>query len=836
MLSILCAVALAAPAQDTPEPARFPSEHFSITAPSDGWSVDGGQSTPAGFKVSLQLTASAGMVGASVLVNELTASTPPDRLREIALAGLDGRKEHVGHELLDAIDIAGFESEGADIEWHADGLGEFIIRQRYVASAGRSYLLQAHAPKAGFEDHASAFDRFFGSFEAIEPRDDELDAITIARLANRCGSEVDWADDWESAAARAKAEGRHVLVVISSHSSFEIPDSTQLITFTDEDVITLVRERLVPVRLTKNDPSPLQDRGVYGLSATTFGIGFVLLTADGEFIADTPHYEPLTLLTWAAHELDRHPEREVEWPDDAVESAKLALDRGQYELAQEMLDGADEGRADTQLALARIHEWRFDGKAALTALEAAVEIDPSLAATVAPDIARLMLREQEGTKKVIAALAPALDDEASPAHTEALFVRALAEHRQDGFDAARDTRLTLVREHADSRWAWLAASYLQLEPYITASSDKEIGLGWPYRDAIGLAREPLYEARPRSEIDDAEREALAWLRAAQREDGSWPSVRDLGRTRGEPRNLITVSIDAIACRALLAVGEDHHAAALRGIEYLLREDLERRADPPPVMYMDYTSWAAWAQIELVVDAIEAGVGDEAELREFAGRLVSDLVDRVRRNGGWSYYMSNDIAGESATEQSISFTTAAVTIGLVRARDAGISVPEGLIEGAAQCLEVMRGDDKLFAYMLHYPTGQQTRNAAPGSAGRGPVCELAISAAGDREPERMREVLSLFSANADALDAEVGKALMHCGADSQGCHYPFFDYMMAARAARSLSPTDTAKLRAQLTDLVLSARLEDGSFQDTPLLGPTFGTSAALLILHTLRGD
>ena len=75
--------------------------------------------------------------------------------------------------------------------------------------------------------------------------------------------------------------------------------------------------------------------------------------------------------------------------------------------------------------------------------------------------------------------------------------------------------------------------------------------------------------------------------------------------------------------------------------------------------------------------------------------------------------------------------------------------------------------------------------------------------------------------------------MHAGADTQGCHYPLFDYMMAARAVSKLPAAQQERYRVVLMDLLMGTRLEDGSFQDTPIMGRAYGTSATLLSLQAL---
>lgn len=815
---------------------RFPAQRFAVAAPGEGWTVLDGKDTPAGYQVAVPLTTSGGLVAASILSGPTPGSATAEASRDAALATLDSREGYLSHELIDDVEVGGLVASGADVAWQPPGRPEFVIRMRYVVGGGRTYLLQVHAPKDDWAKHTDAFDRFFDSFAIIEPSEDEIGMQSIAELASRCGSELDWAADWDEAAARAKQEGRHVLVVLRSYRGFDLPDTTKLVTFMDEDIIALVRERLVPVRLTASDASPLRDPDVYGLSGSTFGSAFILVRPDGEVIADTPHYDPPAVHLWLRTELERAPEREPERPEDPIAAARLALDRGELELAEAALDRSGNEVAEVYVLRARLAQMRNDGELALGMIVNAINLDIAVAKSLGPDAAMILLKSGEPAAEARAILMAALSDSKGPHFPEALLVESYLDQREYGLDAARKTRQRLVRDFPESRWAWLAAAYIQLEPVMKLASDGELKMQWPRPEVLALAAEAPSQPVPASAARRAEAEALAWLLSHQRDDGSWPSLNELDRPDDEAPDHISTAVDALATRALLARGDRYREQAERGIAFLLGADGMRRADPPPVVYMDYTAWSAWAQLELIADALGAEAGDAEELRAWGERLVQDLASRVRANGGWSYYVSGDMAGQNKVEQSISFTTAAVVIGLIRARDAGVTVPDGMIDGALDCLEEMRGDDGLFAYMLQFPNGVQSRSAAPGSAGRGPVCELALAMGGRSGPDEVRAALDLFHQNAQYLAAEVGKSLMHAGSDGQGCHYPFFDYLMAARAAESLSPRDAREHRARMLDVVLQARLADGSFQDTPIIGPSFGTAAALMTLAAMGGD
>ncbi len=834
LLSLLAVTSTFLPAQVDPEPARrFPGQAFSIAAPGPKWSVQDGSETPSGFHVNVSLRDAGGLVAASVLTLPVPLKTTASSLLEKSLAGLPGRKEYLEHQALPDRRMAGQDSKGARVEWKLASGEQISIVQRYVVFGERAYLLQAHAPLAQWDQHWPQLDACFDSFQRIEPTAEDEAAMAIPRLAARCGSEAAWAKDWDDAQQQAEDTGRHMLIVVRSYPGFELPDSTAISTFMDEDVLAFVRTRLIPLRLAAGDPAPIRDPASYGMGPSTFGVALLLVNAEGVVLADTPHVDPEACLPWLRAQLMQFPEP-ASMPEerDPIARAGLHLDRGELELAERTLaELTDKNKVRGLELRARLHRLRHEGDEALAALGAARLARPEVADSIDCERAFLLLREGRihDARQI---LEPSIEQAGANALPKALLLMASIEQLHKGVDAARPWRVRLTTEHPESRWAWSAAVMLENESILRATKARG-ALDWPRPEVLAFLHEPPAAPKGASHGDAAQEEGMRWLIEHQSEDGSWPYSTDLRRAPATPPNAIGVAIDALATRALFRGGPDARPAAEAGLAFLHATDKHMRSLDLPVVFMDYTAWSCWAQLELIADLLASQPRNPDALRALGSRLVSDLEERVRGNGGWSYYLSGDAEGATAVEQSISFTTAAAVIGLIRARDAGIDVPPALIGEALDCLEAMRADTGLYAYMLYHPGGRATHNPAPGSAGRGPACELALRLGGRSSEDRLIASLDLFVENAPALAGEVGKALMHAGADSQGCHYPLFDYMMAARAAAELPEGQRQRYQITLLDLLMGTRLADGSFQDTPIMGRAYGTAATLLSLQAL---
>ncbi|MEM8713871.1 MAG: tetratricopeptide repeat protein, partial [Planctomycetota bacterium] len=537
MITLFAAVALVSLAQES-SIRRFPAQGFSIGAPAAGWSINGGRKTPSGFQVHVVLDSGGGLVTASVLTLAVPKGTEADGLLTQSVEGLPERSEYLEHQVLETTTLADLPAPGVRIEWEAAAAGRLSIVQRYVVSEGRGYLLQAHAPLEDWEERWPALESCLRSFRLIEPTSDERDARAIARLAAMCGSEADWAEDWEDAMERARASGRHALVVVHSYPGFDLPDSTAFSTFMDEDVLALVRTRLVPLRLEAGAPAPIRDPASYGMSPSTFGVALLLVNADGDVLADTPHVDPEACLPWLRGQLAKHPDAaSVPELADPLDRVELRLDRGELGLAagllrdQEFADGPL-ARARALVLKARLHRLRHEGPEALEALAEAREISPEDAASIDCERAMVLFREgrMEDARELVSVL---IDGDANDVTPKALVVMAAALQFLEGVDDAIPLWERVTEEYPDSRWAWQAAIRLDnLE--LLRGGESGGALSWPRRDVLAFLDEPSADPRGVDHVEEARVEAGRWLCEHQRSDGSWPYSTDLRRSSDLP--------------------------------------------------------------------------------------------------------------------------------------------------------------------------------------------------------------------------------------------------------------------------------------------------------------
>lgn len=549
----------------------------------------------------------------------------------------------------------------------------------------------------------------------------------------------------------------------------------------------------------------------------TFGRALLVVNPDGEVLAETQQVSGTAAYDFLRRALEAHAEpAPTRGSTDRLEQVRAALRRGEHTRAFELLGEREDAAA--RLLRADLYRRERRGEEALAELERAdAEAGTPLPAA---KLARARILMAQG--RDAEALA-ALDQPVLP---EAVYRAAVLRLRSKELEQAQTMLRGLTLSFPEDPWAWAAAALL-ISPYIELGLPP--GTEWPPDDAMGILVKPPAAPLPVRDARRALEGGLAWLLESQRDDGSWPNAVEVGAARGAPPHDFILADAALAGRALLAADEREAAAA--ALAFLVEADRRRRAEPPIVAYMNYAVWSRAAVLWFLSDALDAELGDEEELRAFAQRMVEGLGAIQQPNGGWSYYLSGELNGR-AVAQSISFVTAFDLLALVRAREAGLEIPTGMVEAGLEVLASTRGENGTFAYFAH-PGKPPAPTGRPGAAGRGVLCDWALLRGGAGDAGQLEESFELFSEERMGIAKEVGKVLMHAGPDGQGCHYPLFDYAMAAEAIGALPKSARKRHRLWLTELLMQTRSAEGSFRDTELNGFPVGTALAVLALQKL---
>jgi len=661
--------------------------------------------------------------------------------------------------------------------------------------------------------------------DAPPPR---VDDERLAELARRCAAELPWAATWEEAASRARAEHKLVLALVLMYAGFAIGDDDALAPFADLELVDLVRERFVPLRLNKGTRVPFEDPESYGIGPLAFGSGWMLVTPEGEVVAETIGEPGEFLLANLVAEGDLADPAAASDPSARRAELELALARGELARVGALLAAAREPEDLRLRAAWHARARRADDARADLAAARALD-DGSLAGDLSLDEGVLDLRVGSDAAALERFAAVPADH---PRRGEARFRAGqalLALGRRAEAEAAWHA---LAAERPDDRWAAQAARSLRSSGFRSGSGESARWLAPAYRE---LLRPRALAPLPPEAAAQAVASARAWLLDAQQPDGAWICPADGPPGAAGAGSEFRLAATALAVRALLPFRDDAEhgprvrAAIERGLAFAHAEHARLIARERGLVFMDYGVWSRPLLLRLFADLCAAGIAERAELADAAASVVAYLEREQKADGGWGYYVTGDLSqGAAPATPAMSFTTAGVLLGLADARAAGFEVPNALLERGFDLLEATRNEDGSFEYWL-YP-GAPRPGAPVGASGRGPVCTLALVRGGRAGDEQLGPACALFSEHRAKLAAEAGKILMHCGPGGLGSHYPYFDYAGVAECLERLPADVRGRRRLELFEVLLAARAEDGSFLDQPLIGRPIATALALLAL------
>ncbi|MBI2901362.1 MAG: hypothetical protein HYY17_14350 [Planctomycetes bacterium] len=732
---------------------------FRISKPADWVFQEGPESAEADSTLWIYPKGKSG-TGFTVYVNESATPTDADSVRKLREAALrkDGRcsKFRSGESTV----------AGRRAPWLRFDYAGTDVRQHYVVEDGLIYTLQSYGE---MED----LDAILKSF-ALVPANPRL--RTLRKLSARCGSEIDWARDWEEAAKRARASKRLVLVVVENYWSFRVPPRAPATAFMDPDVVALVRERFVGLRWKYGMTVPFQDPAVYGMGPSTFGGGLLFVEPEGRVVAEGCSFAPIYVDECARRVLGRGSGN----PKDP----ELLLRRGELDAAWEMLKQPTTA-----------HGWRLQaqllrrlrlGDQALAAIRKARKLEDG--SDPAVDEAVILLRMGRGAEaaKILRAVEP----------------RSPEARYWLGATGATEEWEELIRSHRESRWAWKAAA--NLSGRLLERTD------WPSEEILILACDSPPESLP---LRDAERGAVRFLLAAQRPDGSWPTPPDV--SYGSPG--WTTAVTAICASSLMRFPEARKAVD-RALEFVIGASLAKEKWTA----FDMSAWGRVFGLRFLARCAREGIGDRARIVRAMDGFVRDLRERQARAGGWAYVDMEEAGG--AKDPSISFITAAAVLALLEAKETGAQVPRETIDRAVECVRRMRGADGSFGYMGGGSGG-------PEASLRGPLCALALVRGG--KGDGVRTALDLYLRHRRHVAKERGKVLCHTGPEGTASYYLLYGFAFAAEALGELPAQERRRYREALLEDVLAARRKDGGFVDNPMTGRAYGAAMALLALERL---
>lgn len=812
-----------APARPVGGDRVFRSEPFGlrVTAPEDGW-IFYPETNPAPkllFKLTIFPRGTPGIPSVGVFVSDASSAADENAASDRARKALEAQGATEFEPRGGA--VGGREAPGfrARMKNPAGGMLHLRCLQRIEHGFVYSFLC---ARAVEDTDADAKLDRILASVEFPEPKIAVESAETASwrKLAAKCAADLPWASAWPEAASRAKAENRLVLVLFQNYAPLDLPHTMRSGALMDPDVASLVEERFVVLELGPSDEAPFRDPKVFGMGKHTFGSAFLFVDADGHVVAQCGILDASFLDEFARGVL-------AERTETATEDARAAFRRGDLGAARKALEGIDSGEGHRLRAAILRRERK--GQAAIEELNAAKRVAPKeLEPELLCDEAVLLLRMKRSEEAAAVFERVVREWPDHPRACEAAFWLGSLDVLGRGAALGSARWRDLARDHPGSPWAWKAAANLLQQGAFATGTERT---DWPEADLVRCATNPAPSPLARKDAGRAEREAVAWLVANQRGNGSWWNPMD---GFGLGANLYTPACSAICAMALLAHPEEKgaRAGAEKAVEYALDLDRAGKLKPGEDLAGVYSIWnrtfVAWA----LARSLRAKIGDSKAISAALQELVDSVVASQDHRGGWPYVHLPGDEGGSGIDPSASFVTAGVVLALLDVREAGEKVPKESIERALDFLARLREPDGTFRYLPDVP-GALVDGVHPEACGRGPVCTLALARGGRRDSGRVKEVLELFLSHRGVFQAEWGKTLCHTGPEGFGAHYLFYDYLFASAALKELPSAERERFRGPLLADVLAARLADGSFCDLPGLGRPYATAMAALCLGEL---
>lgn len=369
------------------------------------------------------------------------------------------------------------------------------------------------------------------------------------------------------------------------------------------------------------------------------------------------------------------------------------------------------------------------------------------------------------------------------------------------------------------------------------SAPPPLAEGGSPRAALPSSTQPTtHEAVYRRDLPKAISEGVAFLITSQNPDGSWGTGTV---TRGTEvysmvpgsHDAYRVAVTALCAMALREFGE--REAHDRAVEYLVTAGYARRDDGDLL----YNIWAHTYALQALVGEMVHNGNIDPRAREMAQWHLERLARYETYMGGWNYY--DFVAGTQRPSMGpTSFGTAAGLVALHEARNAGIDVPQGMIDRATRRLEEMRlpTGAYLYSHDLRYRP-QASANRPRGSIGRNQACNFALLTCQSPKVTRAQAAFGLeeFFREHDYIAMGRKRPYPHESWYATAPYYYYFGHYYAARLIELLGE-EGLSFKSQLAEQVLPFQEPDGSWWDYAMWDyhKPYGTAFALMTLMRCR--
>lgn len=341
-----------------------------------------------------------------------------------------------------------------------------------------------------------------------------------------------------------------------------------------------------------------------------------------------------------------------------------------------------------------------------------------------------------------------------------------------GFASVLDRREALKRSA-------LLAGGLSLAPLASASH--------------AAAKNPQWEASIRKGLD--------WVANQQKALGHW-----IANTNSYPTAMTALGATALLCSGSTTIQGPYAPNIRKAVDYLVSRSRENGLIGDPTTDNRYTYGHGFSMLFLSqVLGEEEDEDRRKELIEVLQKAVKFSADAQTPSGGWGYVSAKD--GNNFDEGS---TTITQVQGLRGCRNAGIAVPESVIERAKKYIYGCKNADGGISY--------SSRNRGTSRPAITAAALAALYNAGDYDSKQVPEMLAFCRKNLNDIGG---------GARSFGhWHYTYLYY---SQVVYRQGPDEWTPFRDKLYARIVNEQQDVGRWDGN--IGPIYVTACNLIILQ-----
>jgi hypothetical protein len=389
-------------------------------------------------------------------------------------------------------------------------------------------------------------------------------------------------------------------------------------------------------------------------------------------------------------------------------------------------------------------------------------------------------------------------------------------------------------QHADAEKIWTEISLIDADHPLAWKFKAEAENWGPFVRGFEFHRElpdSAYAAGTKSRGSAAPSGAYSetelWQRstefllAMQSDNGGWfDSDYDFGGADSLPNVYVAVSA---LCGSALLDARQRLPKLQSKIDVAIEKAAKYCSDTTSMNLVDRDEilWAHAYRVRFFSKLVQSSGEAKAKYTAALTVAVADLESIQTKRGGWYHEYSNP------------FVTATALSALKRASSAGAKLDESKIKAGVKSLSADRYENGAYPYSSSRSDNAGKQGKIPASAGRMPLCELALLQWNASDDEKLQSALTAAFRHHEYLQVSY-KYDDHTSTLAYGGFFFWYDMRGRAEALTFLSNENAQKQFAiKHRALVMELPELDGCFVDSHELGRCYGTAMALLTLSLL---